>query len=107
MFRTPILNYPLKAIRWFREDIYKNSPEKRMETEKAIRKFYEANKASMERRGVTEAVVKGPKHNDPRNPDPKCDHWTVEMIKDQDEFVTKRHVYPDDEKDSKDDEDKK
>jgi hypothetical protein len=44
MFRTAILNYPLKAIRWFREDIYKNSPEKRMEAEKAIKKFYDTNK---------------------------------------------------------------
>ncbi|KAE8307955.1 hypothetical protein BDV41DRAFT_568630 [Aspergillus transmontanensis] len=95
MFRTTILNFPLKAIRWFREDIYKNSPEKRMEAEKAIRTFYQKNEASMERRGVTEAIVKGGKHNDPRNPDPKGDHWTVEMIKESGEFVTKRHVYPD------------
>lgn len=58
MFRTAILNYPLKAIRWFREDIYKNSPDKRAEAEKAIKKFYEGNKASMEQRGVTEVIVK-------------------------------------------------
>ena len=58
MFRTAILNYPLKAIRWFREDIYKNSPEKRMEAEQAIKKFYDTNKANMERRGVVEAIVK-------------------------------------------------
>ena len=57
MFRTPILGYPLKAIRWFREDIYKNSPEKRREAETAIKKFYDANKESMEKRGVSEAVV--------------------------------------------------
>ncbi|KAL4950833.1 hypothetical protein BDW69DRAFT_50553 [Aspergillus filifer] len=101
MFRTPILNYPLKAIRWFREDIYKNSPEKRIEAESAIKKFYDVNKASLEQRGVTEATVKGPKHNDPRNPDPKGDHWTVELIKESGEFVTKRHVYPDSEKEDK------
>lgn len=58
MFRTPILGYPLRAIRWFREDIYKNSPEKRSEAETAIKKFYDANKDSMEKRGVSEAVVK-------------------------------------------------
>lgn len=58
MFCTAILNYPLKAITWFREDIYKNSPEKRAEAEKAIKKFYTGNKASMEQRGVTEAIVK-------------------------------------------------
>ncbi|KAJ5737255.1 uncharacterized protein N7483_002380 [Penicillium malachiteum] len=93
MFRTPILGYPLRAIRWFREDIYKNSPEKRQEAETAIKKFYDVNKESMEKRGVSEAVVKGPKHNDPRNPDPRGEHWTVEMIKEDGEFVTKRHVY--------------
>ncbi|KAJ6000970.1 hypothetical protein N7481_001379 [Penicillium waksmanii] len=93
MFRTAILGYPLKAIRWFREDIYKNSPEKRREAETAIKKFYEANKDNMEKRGVSEAIVKGAKHNDPRNPDPKGEHWTVEMIKENGEFVTKRHVY--------------
>lgn len=58
MFRTAILNFPLKAIRWFRDDIYKNSPEKRLEAETAIKKFYDANKADLERRGVAEAVVK-------------------------------------------------
>lgn len=58
MLRTTILNFPLKAIRWFREDIYKNSPEKRLEAESAIRAFYDTNKADMERRGVAEAVVK-------------------------------------------------
>lgn len=58
MFRTAILNYPLKAVRWFREDIYKNSPEKRTEAERAIKKFYNGNKESMERRGVSEAIVK-------------------------------------------------
>ncbi|GIJ98536.1 hypothetical protein Aspvir_000653 [Aspergillus viridinutans] len=52
----------------------------------------------MERRGVAEAIVKGPKHNDPRNPDPKGDHWTVELIKESGDFVTKKHVYPEDEK---------
>ncbi|KAI1918435.1 hypothetical protein LOZ65_004891 [Ophidiomyces ophidiicola] len=61
----------------------------------------------MEQRGVTEAIVKGPKHNDPRNPDSKGDHWTVEMIKENGDFVTKRHVYPDDEKDGNNDEDTK
>ncbi|KAL4807994.1 hypothetical protein BDV18DRAFT_158114 [Aspergillus unguis] len=98
MFRTAILKYPLKNIRWFREDIYKNSPEKRAEAENAIKKFYEGNKASMERRGVTEAIAKGAKHNNPNNPDPKGDHWTVEMVKESGEFVTKRHVYPEDKK---------
>lgn len=50
-------------------------------------------------------LIRGPKHNDPRYPDPKGDHWTVEMIKESGEFVTKRHVYPEDE--NKDKEDKK
>ncbi|PYI03981.1 hypothetical protein BO78DRAFT_431701 [Aspergillus sclerotiicarbonarius CBS 121057] len=94
MFRTAILGFPLKAIRWLRDDIYKNSPEKRGEAEAAIRTFYDDNKVSMERRGVTEVIVKGPKHNDPRNPDPRGPHWTVDMIKEDGEFVTKRHVYP-------------
>ncbi|CDM34670.1 unnamed protein product [Penicillium roqueforti FM164] len=93
MFRTPILGYPLRAIRWFREDIYKNSPEKRSEAETAIKKFYDANKDSMEKRGVSEAVVKGAKYNDPRNLDPKGEYWTVEMIKEDGEFVIKRYIY--------------
>jgi hypothetical protein len=50
-------------------------------------------------------LTRGPKHNDPRNPDPKGDHWTVEMIKESGDFVTKRHVYPEDE--DKNEEDKK
>lgn len=58
MLRTTILNFPLKAIRWFREDIYKNSPEKRLEAESAIKNFYDKNKVDMERRGVAEAIVK-------------------------------------------------
>ena len=58
MFRTPILGYPLRAIRWFRKDIYKNSPKKRSEAETAIKKFYNANKDSIEKRGVSKAVVK-------------------------------------------------
>ncbi|KAI1943778.1 hypothetical protein LOZ58_001710 [Ophidiomyces ophidiicola] len=61
----------------------------------------------MEQRGMTEAIVKGPKHNDPRNPDSKGDHLTVEMIKENGDFVTKRYVYPDDEKDGNNDEDTK
>jgi hypothetical protein len=33
-------------------------PEKRAEAEAAIKAFYQKNKADMERRGVTEAIVK-------------------------------------------------
>ena len=58
MFKTAVLNFPLKAIRWFRDDIYKNNPDKRLEAETAIKSFYNNNKANLERRGVTEAVVK-------------------------------------------------
>jgi hypothetical protein len=58
MFRTSILGFPLKTITWLREEIYRNSPEKRAEAEAAIKAFYQKNKADMERRGVTEAIVK-------------------------------------------------
>ena len=58
MFRTSILGFPLKTITWLREEIYRNSPEKRAEAEAAIKTFYQKNKADMERRGVTEAIVK-------------------------------------------------
>lgn len=113
MFRTtPVLAFPLKVIRWLTEEIYKKNPEARLEAERAIKVFYDENKDNLERRGVTDALVKsvhksyslifyrslyndrGAKHNDPRNPDPKGDHWTVELSKESGEFVTKRHVYP-------------
>lgn len=59
MFRTtPILAFPLKVIRWLNEDIYKNSPEARLTAEKAIKVFYDENKENLERRGVTDALVK-------------------------------------------------
>ncbi|KAG5287158.1 hypothetical protein I7I48_03020 [Histoplasma ohiense] len=61
----------------------------------------------MEQRGVTEAIIKGPKHNDHRNPDPQGDHWTVEMVTESGEFVTKRYVYPEAEGDDEMEEDKK
>ncbi|ELR06234.1 hypothetical protein GMDG_02029 [Pseudogymnoascus destructans 20631-21] len=74
--------------------IYKKNPEARLEAERAIKVFYDENKDNLERHGVTDALVKAAKHNDPRNPDPKGDHWTVELSKETGEFVTKRHVYP-------------
>ena len=59
MFRTtPVLALPLKAIRWFAEEIYKKNPEARLEAERAIKVFYDENKDNLERRGVTEALVK-------------------------------------------------
>lgn len=42
--------------------------------------------------------TRGAKHNDPKNLDPEGDHWTLEMIKESGEFVTKRHVYSEDKK---------
>lgn len=51
----------------------------------------------MEFLAVILTLTRGAKHNDPQNPDPKGDHWTVELVK-EGEFVTKRHVYPEDEK---------
>ncbi len=58
MFKTAVLGFPLKAITWLRADIYRNSPEKRLEAEAAIRKFYNDNEANLEARGVTEAEVR-------------------------------------------------
>lgn len=36
---------------------------------------------------------RGAKYNDPRNLDPKGEYWTVEMIKEDGEFVIKRYIY--------------
>lgn len=59
MFRTtPVLAYPLKVVKWLSEEIYKKSPDKRLEAEKAIKAFYDENKDNFERRGITEALVK-------------------------------------------------
>ena len=59
MFRTtPVLAFSLKAITWFAEEIYKKNPEARLEAERAIKVFYDENKDNLERRGVTEALVK-------------------------------------------------
>ncbi len=55
---TPVLAFPLKAIRWPVEEIYKKNPETRLEAEKAIKVFYDENKDDLERRGVTDALVK-------------------------------------------------
>ncbi|MCJ1368262.1 hypothetical protein MMC16_007404 [Acarospora aff. strigata] len=79
-------------IRWLNDTIHKNSPSLKAEAETAIGACYKSER--LEARGVTEAIVKGAKHNDPRNPDPKGEHWTVEMKKENGDHVTTKHVYP-------------
>lgn len=59
MFRTtPILALPLKAIRWFIEEIYKKNPKAQLEAKRAIKVFYDENKDNLKRCGVTKALVK-------------------------------------------------
>ena len=55
---SPVLAYPLKVIRWFTAEIYKNSSEIRLEAERAIQVFYEENKDNLERHGIAVALVK-------------------------------------------------
>lgn len=55
---TPVLAYPLKVIRWFAQETYRKNPEARLEAERAIKVFYKDNEDNLERRGVTEALVK-------------------------------------------------
>lgn len=105
------LLYPLRIIGWLTESIYKNNPALRAEAEQATHDMY-TKTPSLEARNVEKAIVRygyavsrtaipsltlncsGGKHNDPQNPDPKGDHWTVDFLTAEEEFVTRRHVYP-------------
>ncbi|KAG6103062.1 hypothetical protein E4U14_006456 [Claviceps sp. LM454 group G7] len=91
---TEILKYPFKGIKWQNDSIYKNQPLARKITEGAFDRYYDKNIGMMKDLGVETAVIAGPLHNDPSNPDGKGVHWTATLLNWLGQFVTKKHIYP-------------